>query len=94
MKTLLKVVRFFCAKTPVIRLIDGHKSEIGFALLALSIIADLLIRAVDIGCANCGVYGIQIHAALQTAEPILYGLGVPIMSLGVADKMAKAKIKK
>lgn len=94
MKTLLKIVRFFCAKTPVIRLIDGHKSEIGLVLLVLSVVAELLAKAAQVGCDNCGVYGIQIQAALQTLEPIFYGLGVPIMSLGVADKMAKAKTKK
>lgn len=96
MNWVFRIVRFFFSRTPILKAVDGHKSEIGFVLMLLGLIADVLAQAALLfpSCTWCGSVSELIRQILGQLAPYLLDLGIVVMSAGVLDNTAKEKLAK
>ena len=87
MNWVFRIVRFFFSRTPIIKAVDGHKSEIGFVLMVLGMLAGILAEAAVLfpSCSWCGSAADVLKKILELIGPYATEAGIVIMSAGVLD---------
>lgn len=92
MKYLLWIVRKIFGSTPLLKLIDGHKTEIGAYLAIAYALVEVVRLGVGVGCPQCGEIADKLKLVLDAVAPWLGTLGVTMLSAGGLDKLAKTKL--
>lgn len=88
-----KVVNWVLSKTPIFKQVNGYKTEIGFALFVLGVLADVFGRAAEVfpQYAILGTTAQQLGTLAQQLGYALQQVGIGVTVVGVGhDKIKRA----